>query len=243
VTIDATTTDTDMTPAQMNRTLERIYERSEDIWTDWIKLGRAIVERLEIAYRKAGNKRGGPVYKAALEKVMGAFHPNYKRLAGNGVISALESCIENYDAVEAFRTRAEVGDRLTSPKRVWAAFQESLRPPEAKVVDPDDDSAFQPHPVGNGKPKQAKAADPHGGAKETIGQRAMADLDKLKYAVALIEMGRDPESNGRKLREAFLKVCDGDMAAAMKLTNASFAAALGSQLPGEADMLALGAVA
>ena len=39
-------------------------------------------------------------------------------------------------------------------------------------------------------------------------RRVTEDLDRLKYAVAQIEMTRDPESNARRLREAFLSVCD-----------------------------------
>jgi hypothetical protein len=93
-------------------------------------------------------------------------------------VSALARCIEELDAVNAWRNRAAVENRLSSPRRVWEGYQESLR---ASPVFADMDDDLEEEPAEKWKRRKSNES-------QQTTNRALTD--KLNEVLHTVELGK-----------------------------------------------------
>jgi hypothetical protein len=187
-----------VTPSQAVALYRSILKHGEESWLKWIELGRWIKERTALAAVKANATRG-TTYAHYLKKALGQFYETYQKLSGNGTATALARCLDNLDAVTAFRNRTPDEDsRPNHPQRVWEAYEKSLR---STIDFGGDDDESEEEDEDEDKPARRRVGRSHNTEKELL-----AEIEALKERLSAFEMSIYPDINAERIWRRIVEI-------------------------------------
>lgn len=193
----------DVTPAEALKLYNSIIrhekaaaEHREQAWRKYIELGRWILERRKRASAQADGTTRGSIYAAALQKLLGKFQPTYKQLSDHGTLTYLMYCVDNFEAVNAFRNEMPEEDRPSHPQRVWEAYQLGSAPP--MEFSGDEESADEDDPEADEREAEGKRRQPKSKAKSDR-RKLIAEIEVLKEKLEEWDMTTDPQINAERI--------------------------------------------
>jgi hypothetical protein len=184
-----------VTPAQAVSLYKSILRHGDEAWRKWAELGTWIGERTAMAAVKAHATRG-TIYARHLAKALGQFHPIYKTLSDNGTISFLMRCMTNLDTVNAFRNRLPEDDRPSHPRRLWEAYEASLRS-TIEFGDDEEEDADE---------TETRPARAHVGRSHNTEKELLAEIEALRERLSEYEMSIYPDMNAERIWRRIVEI-------------------------------------
>jgi hypothetical protein len=171
------------------------------------------------------NATRGTTYAHYLKKALGQFHETYQKLSGNGTATALARCLDNLDAVTAFRNRMpEEDSRPNHPQRVWEAYEKSLRS-TIDFGDEDEDSSDEDED----KPARRRVGRSHNTEKELL-----AEIEALREKISEYEMSIYPNMNAQRIWRRIVEILGhNERAGELAVKTGEELVALGKRITGD----------